>query len=103
MPPMYDDYCDDTCSMKNNDSYFVEFSLTTINENAYAYVESNNSFMHVDHDTNVLCDIYIVVFIHYATESYYERGKQGYVYLNNMKFPLFMLKFLKCTCFSFQC
>ena len=31
--------------------------------------------MHVDHDKNVLCDSYIVNFIHDATESYYERGK----------------------------
>ena len=51
MPPIYDDY---------NDSYFVEFAPITINENDYAYVETNNYFMHVDHDKNVLCDSYIV-------------------------------------------
>ena len=50
MPPIYDDY---------NDSYFFEFAPTIINENYYAYVESNNTFMHVDHDKNVLCDSYI--------------------------------------------
>ena len=51
--------------------------------------------MHVDHDKNVLCDGYIVDFINDAIESYYERGKHGFMYLNNIKFPLFMLKFLK--------
>ena len=87
MPPIFDDYGDEN----NNDSYFVEFSPTTINKNDYAYVESINSFMHVAHDKNVLCDSNIVNFIHDATESYYERGQLGYMHLNNIKFPLFML------------
>ena len=51
--------------------------------------------MHVAHDKNVLCDSYIINFIHYATESYYERGKHGYMHLNNIKSSLFMLKVLK--------
>jgi hypothetical protein len=51
--------------------------------------------MHAAHDKNVLCDSYIVNFVHYATESYYERGKHGFMHLNNIKFPLFMLKILK--------
>ena len=34
-------------------------------------------------------------FIHDATESYYERGRYGFTYLNNIKLPLFMLKLLK--------
>src|SRR4051812_30975958 len=38
---------------------------------------------------------YIVEFVHDATERYYERGKHGYMHLNNIKFPLYMLKFLK--------
>jgi hypothetical protein len=62
----------------NNDSYFVEFAPTTINKNDYAYVESNNYFMHVDHDKNALCDGYIVEFIHDAAKIYYERGKYGF-------------------------
>ena len=65
MPPIFDDYGDDN----NNDRYFVEFAPTTINENDYAYVESNNYFMCVDHDKNVLCDSYIVNFIHDATNE----------------------------------
>ena len=46
MPPIFDDYGDEN----NNDSYFVEFSPTTITKNDYSYVESNNYFMHVTHD-----------------------------------------------------
>jgi hypothetical protein len=90
MPPIFYDYG----GGNNNDSYFVEFAPTTINKNDYAYVESNN-FMHMAHDKNVYCDSYIVNFIHDATESHYERGKHGSMYLNNIKFHLFMLKFLK--------
>ena len=62
-------------------------------------MESNNSFMHVDYDKNVLCDSYIAEFIHDATESYYERGKHGYMHLNNIQFPLFMLRILKLLVF----
>jgi hypothetical protein len=40
--------------MENNiDSYIVEFALTTINKNDYAYVGSINYFIHVAHDKNV--------------------------------------------------
>ena len=92
MPPIYYDY---------NDSYFVEFAPTIINENDYAYVESNNSFMHVAHDNNALCDIYIVDFIHDATVSCYERGKYGCGNFYVTKTPLFMLKFLKLHLFCF--
>jgi hypothetical protein len=121
LPPIYDDYNDSgllvpptmeskfyydytmppTLDENNNDSYFVEFAPTTTNKIDYAYVESNN-FMHVAHDKNVLCDSYIVEFVHDATESYYERGKHGYMHLNNIKFPLFMLRILKLRlcCFS---
>ena len=56
--------------------------------------------MHVDHDNNALCDSYIVEFIHDATKSYYQRGKHGYMYLINIKFPLFMLKVLNLHLFS---
>jgi hypothetical protein len=46
MPPIFDDYGDEN----NNDSYIFEFAPTTINKNVYAYMESNNYFMHVAHD-----------------------------------------------------
>jgi hypothetical protein len=83
MPPVFDDYDD-------GNNYSVESAPTTI-----VYVGSINSFMHVAHDRDVLCDSYIVSFIHDATESYYERGKYGFIYLNNIEFPLFMLQLLK--------
>jgi hypothetical protein len=97
MPPIFDDYGDEN----NNDIYFVEFAPTMINKNDYVYVESINSFMYVTHDKNVLCDSYIVNIIHDATESYYERGKHGFMHLNNIKSPLFMLKILKLHLFCF--
>ena len=83
MPPIFDDYGDE-----NN--YSVESAPTTI-----VPVVSINSFMHVAHDRDALCDSYIVSSIHDATESYYERGKHGLMDLNNIEFPLFMLQFLK--------
>ena len=65
MPPIYDDYCDDTYALKNNDnhetchldlnfqshdSYFVEFAPTIVHEKNFAYVESNKISMRVDHE-----------------------------------------------------
>ena len=84
MPPIYDDY---------NDGYDC-FTPTITNKKDFSYVESNNNFMMVN-EKHALCDGYIVEFAYNATESYYERGKHGFKYLNNIKFPLFMLKFLK--------
>ena len=101
MLPIYDDCCDDTYAIKNKflqvdhdkndsyDSYFVEFSPTTIDD--FAYVGSNKFSMLVDHDKKVSCDTYVVEFIHDPTENYYERGTYAYRYFNNIKFPLFML------------
>jgi hypothetical protein len=88
MPPIFDDYGDE-----NN--YSVEFAPTTIPKNDTVRVGSINSFMHMTHDKNVLCDSFIVNSIHDVTESYYERGKYGFMNLNNIKFPLFLLEFLK--------
>jgi hypothetical protein len=86
---------------ENHDSYFVEFSPTTINNNDYVHVGIINSFMHMAHDKNVLCDDYIVNFTHDATEGYYERGNNSFMHLNNIKFPLFMLKVLMLHLFCF--
>jgi hypothetical protein len=79
----------------NVHSYYVEFALTTIAKNDYVHVGSINSFMHMSHDKNVLCDSYIVNSIHDSTESYYERGKHGFMHLNIIKFPLFLLEFFE--------
>src|SRR4051812_45586421 len=46
-------------------------------------------------DKVVSCDSYIVNFIQNATESYHGRGKNGFMHLNNIKFPRFILKALK--------
>jgi hypothetical protein len=83
MPPVFDDYGD-------GNNYSVESAPTTI-----IHVGSINSFMHVSHDRDVLCDSSIINSIHDATESYYERGKHGLMDLNNIEFPLFLLQFLK--------
>jgi len=85
MPPIYDDY-NDGCD---------SFTPTITNETVFTYVESIDTFMHMDHGKNVLCDGYIVVFINDATESFYERGRHDFIYHNNIKSPLFLLKILK--------
>ena len=51
--------------------------------------------MLVDHEKNVLCDGYIVEFIHDATENYYEGGIHACRECHNIKFPLYVLKVLK--------
>ena len=45
-----------------------------MNEKKFAYVESDKFSMLVYHEKNVVCDIYIVEFLHDATENYYEGG-----------------------------
>ena len=44
----------------SHDSYFVEFAPTTIDENKFAYVESNKISILMHHEKNDLCDSYIV-------------------------------------------
>src|SRR6187399_2863271 len=114
MPLIYDDYCDDTYAIKNKDnhetchhdfnfqldyashySYFVEFASTTIHKKNFPYVESNKNYMLMHHENSVVCDSYIVEFIHDATEIYYEGGTYACWNCNNIKFPLYVLKILK--------
>ena len=83
MPPIYYDY---------NDGY-DSFTSTINNEKDFASVESNNTYMMVD-EKDALCGGYIIEFSYDATESYYERGKHGYINFRVIKFPLFMLKVL---------
>src|ERR1041385_442488 len=64
LPPIYDDYCDDTYAIKNKclqvyhgkndscDSYFLEFAPTITNGKDFSYVGSNKFSMLVDHDKN---------------------------------------------------
>ena len=118
----YDDYCDDTYVIKSSDNYFHNFEYpftehypfyvetiystqvsydtsSIMNENKFAYVEINKISMLMHHENNDLCDGYIVEFIHDATENYYERGTYAFTYLNNIKFPLYVLKVLKLCMF----
>ena len=126
MPPIYDDYCDDTYAIKSSDDYIYKtchdydypfyehysFNVETIysirvsydtptipNEKNFAYVESNKIYMQVDHEKNALGAGYIVEFIHDATENYYEGGIYARRNCNNIKFPLYVLKVLKLCLF----
>ena len=79
----------------------VSYDTSTIpNEKNLAYVESSKFSMLGDHENNALCDGYIVEFIHYATENYYEGGIYARRNCNNIKFPLYVLKILKLRLFS---
>ena len=55
--------------------------------------------MLVDHEKNALGAGYIIEFIHDAIENYYGRGTYAFTYLNNIKFPLYVLKVLKLCLF----
>ena len=55
--------------------------------------------MLVDHEKNALGASYIVEFTHDATENYYEGGTYACRNCNNIKFPPYVLKFLKLCLF----
>ena len=82
-----------------HDSYFVEFAPTILNEKNFAYMESSKNSMLVGHEKNALGAGYIVEFIHDATENYYEGGTYACRNCNNIKFPLYVLNFLKLCLF----
>src|SRR5215218_6396226 len=102
-----DNYCRDVYDTCYNYPYETCHSYVGIAKNHslsmqlvyHVQILDNDTFMHMNHDKNVLSDGYIVDFINDATESYYERGKHGYMHLNNIKFPLFMLRILKLLVF----
>ena len=74
-------------------------TITIIDEKKFSDVETNKISMLMYHEKNALCDIYIVEFIHDATENYYERGTCALTCCNNIKFPLYVLKVLKLCLF----
>ena len=77
--------CHHDFNFQSHDSYFVEFAPATIDDNTFAYVESNNKyFMLGGHEKNSLCDDYIVEFLHDATENYYEGGTYACRNCNNI-------------------
>ena len=88
---IYDNALDDGPILPNDINYTIivksGFDNPTISE-------LNKNYAFIDHDKNVLCDIYTVESIHDATENYFERGKYGYRNLHVIKFPLFMMKVL---------
>ena len=88
MPPIYDDYIDE--SWFGRVSTLGTSDPAIPNEKNFAYVESRKISMLVDNEKNALCDGYIVEFIHDATENYYEGGIYACRSCNNIKFPLSM-------------
>ena len=40
----------------------------------HTILELNKNYVFVDHENHVLCDSYIVEFVHDATGNYFERG-----------------------------
>ena len=65
----------------------------------HTILELNKNYVFVDHENHVLCDSYIVEFVHDATGNYFERGKYVYENFHLIKTPLFMLKVLKLLLF----
>ena len=59
----------------------------------HTILELNKNYVFVDYEKHVLCDSYIVEFVHDATGNYIERGKYGYKIFHVTKTLLFMLKF----------
>src|SRR3954471_8307649 len=95
------------CLPKEDECYVHvdPFEISTLGKTCEGFnptiFKLDKKYVFVDHENHILCDSYIVNFIHDATESYYERGKHGFMHLNNIKFPLFMLKILKLHLFCF--
>ena len=109
MPPIYDDYIDesgfgqvmtlfsDTSTILEEVSIDYDNKVATYDDyydDMYA-IKSNKLSMLLDHEKNALCDGYIVEFIHDATKNYYERGTYAFTYCNNIKFPFYVLIVLK--------
>ena len=67
--------------------------MTLVNVNP-TILEECQLCMHVDHEENILCDIYIVEFDYDPTCNYYERGKYGGGNFHVTKLPLVMLRLL---------
>ena len=85
-------------SLNDGPMLFNDINYTTIVKSGFNYptvFELNKNYVFVDHEKHALCDIYIVEFVHDATESYYVRGKYGCKSFQVAKIPLFMFKVLK--------
>ena len=102
LPPIYDDYNDSGILVPPTmeDKVYYDYTMPAIYDDyndgcdTFTPTITNDTFMHVDHDKNALCDSYIVNFVHDATENYYERGKYGCRNFHVTKTALFMTKVL---------
>src|SRR6266566_2375558 len=65
---------------------FVDVNLTIL--------EDYKTFMHVDHDENILYDSYIIEFDYDPACNYYERGKYGCRNFHVTQLPLLKFKLL---------
>ena len=115
---IYDDYGDDmyailnsdnheTChhyfNFQSHDSYFVEFAPTIIDENKFAYVESNKISMLVDHERMIyvmviLLNSFIMLLKIIMSEEYI---LVGIAIISN--FLSMSLKSRSCACFALLC
>ena len=105
----YDKALDDGPMLLDNIMYSTvesdQSSCFSISKSGFAnfnptIFELDTSYVFVDHEKHALSDGYIVEFIHYATENYYERGEYGCRNSYGIKTPLYMLKVLKLLLFD---
>ena len=105
------DVNDETCHHAFNfqleyasqDSYFVDFAPTILNEKNFAHVESSKNCMFVDHEKNALCDV-ILVNSFMMLLKIIMRGEYMLVGVTIISSFLSMcLKFRSYTCFAFLC
>ena len=61
---------------------------------------SARALLLLDHDKHVLCDSYVIEFVHDATGNYYDRGKYGCRNFHVIKMPLFNMQVLKLLLFN---
>ena len=71
----------------------------TLNNVDPTILKSDKNYVLVNYENHALCDIYIVEFVHDATENYYEIGKYGCRNFHVTKIPLFILKVSKLLLF----
>ena len=109
MPPIYDDYIDESgfeevVTLFNDESTTLEEVSIDYDKKVAIYddygddmyaIKSNKSSMLVHHEKSAVCDSYIVESTHDVSENYYEEGTYALTYLNNIKFPLYVLSVLK--------
>ena len=89
---IYDNSLDDFPMLFNDINYTTIFKSGF---NNLIVFQLNKNYVVIDHEKDALCDIYIIEFVHDATESYYEREKYGGKSFQVTKTPVFMMEVLK--------